>query len=120
MRRFLVVMLAAASWIGLAAAPALAGGAAVQAKPPSYAALGVFIGVVSLAIVMPVCLALLADRRLLRADRVVEDLEPLVQQPLIDRERGQQPDDVVVGPGLQDHESLTQAPMHDRVPIGAG
>jgi hypothetical protein len=120
MRRWLILMLAAASWIGLAAAPALAGGAPMPAKPPSYAALGVFVGVVSLAIVMPVCLALLADRRLLRTDRVVEDLEPLVQQPLVDRERGQEPDDVVVGPGLQDHESFTQAPLDDRVPVGAG
>ena len=79
MRRWLMVMLAAAIWTALAAAPALAGGALMPAKPPSYAALGVFVGVVSLAIVMPVCLALLADRRPLRADRVVEDLEPLVQ-----------------------------------------
>jgi hypothetical protein len=120
MRRWLILMLAAESWTGLAAAPALAGGAPAPAKRPSYAALGVFVGVVSLAIVMPVCLALLADRRLLRAERVVEDLEPVVQQPLIDRERGQQPDDVVVGPGLQDHQSLNQAALHDRVPISAG
>jgi hypothetical protein len=120
MRRWLIAMLAAAIWTALAAAPALAGGAPVPAKPPSYAALGVFVGVVSLAIVMPVCLALLADRRLLRAERLVEDPEPVVQQSLVDRERGQEPDHVVVGPGLQDHESFTQAPLHDRVPVGAG
>jgi hypothetical protein len=120
MRRFLVVMLAAASWIGLAATPTLAGGAPTPPKPASYVALGAFALVVCLAIVFPVCSAIVAARRPLSSDRVVEDLEPLVQQPLVDRERGQQPDDVVVGPGLQDHESFTQAPLHDRVPIGAG
>ena len=120
MRRWLVVMLAAVIWTALAAAPALAGGAPVPATPPSYAALGVFVGVVSLAIVMPVCLALLADRRLLRADRLVEGPEPFVEEVLVDRERGQEPDHVVVGPGLQDHEALAQAALHYRVPIGAG
>jgi hypothetical protein len=120
MRRWLIVMLAAAIWTALAAAPALAGGAPVPAKPPSYAALGVFVGVVSLAIVMPVCLALLADRHLLRADCPFEDPEPIVQEVLVDRERRQQPDHVVVGPRLQDHEALAQATLHDRVPIGAG
>jgi hypothetical protein len=87
MRRWLIVMLAAAIWTALAAAPALAGGAPVPAKPPSYAALGVFVGVVSLAIVMPVCLAFLADRHLLRADSPFEDPEPIVQEVLVDRER---------------------------------
>ena len=119
MRRWLIVMLAAAIWTALAAAPALAGGALMPAKPPSYAALGVFVGVVSLAIVMPVCLALLADRRL-RADRLVQGPEAFVEEVLVDRERGQQPDHVVVGPGLQDHEALAQATLHDRVPGGAG
>jgi hypothetical protein len=117
MRRWLIVMLAAAIWTALAAAPALAGGAPVPAKPPSYAALGVFVGVVSLAIVMPVCLALLADRRLLRADGVVEDLEPLVQQSLVDRDRGKEPDHVVVGPCLEDHEAPLEAAPDDRVPV---
>jgi hypothetical protein len=42
MRRWLVVMLAAASWIGLAATPALAGGAPTPPKPAFYVALGVF------------------------------------------------------------------------------
>src|SRR5215211_2001815 len=120
MRRSLVVMLAAASLIGLAATPASAGGVPTSPKPASYLALGVFALGVCLALVDAVCLAFVADRRLLGADRVVEDLEPLVQQPLIDRERGQEPDDVVVRPGLQDHESFTQAPLHDRVPVGAG
>jgi hypothetical protein len=89
-------------------------------EAPLLRGAGVFVGVVSLAIVMPVCLALFADRRLLRAERLVEDPEPVVQQSLVDRERGQEPDHVVVGPGLQDHESFTQAPLHDRVPVGAG
>jgi hypothetical protein len=100
--------------------PALAGGAPTPPKPAFYVALGVFALVVCLALVVAVGSAIVAARRLLRADRVVEDLEPLVQQALIDRERGQEPDDVVVGPDLQDHESLTQAPLHDRVAIGAG
>ena len=120
MRRSLIVMLAAASWIGLVAAPASAGGVPTSPKPVSYVAFGVFALVVCLALVVAVCLAFVATRCLLRADRVVEDLEPLVQQPLVDRERGQEPDHVVVGPGLQDHESFTQAALHDRVPVGAG
>ena len=120
MRRCLIVMLAPASWMGLAATPAFAGGAPTSPKPASLAAFGVFALVVCLAIVVPVCSAIGAARRPSATDRVVEGLEPVVQQSLVDRERGQEPDHVVVGPGLQDHEALAQAPLHDRVPIGAG
>jgi hypothetical protein len=120
MRRWLVVMLAAASWIGLAATTAFAGGSPTSPKPASYVAFGVFALVVCLALVVPVGSAIGAARRPLATDRVVECLEPLVQQSLVDRERGQEPDHVVVGPGLQDHESFTQAPLDDRVPVGAG
>src|SRR4249919_3833596 len=103
MRRWLVMMLAAASWIGIAATPAFAGGAPTSPNPPSYMAIGVFALVVCLALVVPLCSAIVAPRRPLATDRVVEGLEPLVQQSLVDRERGQETDHVVVGPCLQDH-----------------
>jgi hypothetical protein len=119
MRRWLIVILAAASWIGLAATPALAGGAPTSPKPASYVAIGVFALVVFLTLLVLVCSAIGAARRPLATDRVIEGLEPLVQQSLVDRERGQEPDHVVVGPGLQDHESFSQAPLDDRVSVGA-
>jgi hypothetical protein len=42
MRRWLIVMLAAASWIGLVATPAFAGGVPTSPKPASYVAIEVF------------------------------------------------------------------------------
>ena len=119
MRRWLIMMLAAASWIALAATPAFAGGALTSPKPASYVAIGVFALVVLPTLVVPVCSAISAARRPLATDRVIEGLESLVQHSLVDRERGQEPDHVVVGPGLQDHESFSQAPLDDRVSVGA-
>ena len=111
------VMLAAASWIGLAATPALAGGAPTSPKPASYVAIGVFALVVLPTLVVPVCSAIGAARRPLATDRVIEGLESLVQQSLVDRERGQEPDHVVVGARLQDHDAFLEATPDDRVPI---
>jgi hypothetical protein len=117
MRRCLIVMLATASWIGLAATPAFAGGAPTSPKPASFVAFGVFALVVCLVIVVPVCSAIGAARRPSATDRVVEGLEPVVQQSLVDRERGQEPDHVVVGPRLQDHDAFLEAAPDDRVPV---
>ena len=47
-------------------------------------------------------------------DRLVEHAETLVQQALVDREGRQEPDHVVVGAGLEDHDAVRQTPLHDR------
>ena len=117
MRRCLIVMLAPASWIGLAATPALAGGAPTSPKPASFVAIGVFALVVCLVIVVPVCSAIGAARRPSGTDRLVEGLEPVVQQSFVDREWGQKPDHVVVGARLQDHDAFLEAARDDRVPV---
>src|SRR5437867_2386073 len=48
-----------------------------------------------------------------RADGVVHDVEALVQQGLVDRERWEQADHIVVGPRFEDHDPLAQAALDD-------
>ncbi len=112
MGRWLPVLLTMAIWIALDATPVLAGRRDLPEPHGPYVAFG--------SILLFVCFVIYMTVRVLSADRAVEDPETLVQQILVDREGREEPDHVVVGPGLQDHDAVVQAPLHDRVPVGAG
>lgn len=116
MRRWFVPMVTVAAWILLTAAPALAGGVSTPAKPAFYV-VAVSVIVASIAFAVVVCLVVGVAHRPLGPERSVQRLEPLVQQPLLDRDGGQKPDHVVVGARLQDHDAFLEAAPDDRVPI---
>lgn len=117
MRRWFVAMVTIAAWMLLTAVPALAGGVSTPPKPAFYVASSVIVACMAFAVVL--CLVFGIARRPLGPERGVQRLETLVEQALVDGERRQQPDHVVVGPGLEDHDALLEAPSHDRVPVGA-
>ena len=109
-------MVTVAASILLTAAPALAGGLSTPPKPAFYVA-AVSVIVACMAFAMVACLVVGVARRPLGPERSVQGLEPLVQQALLDRDGGQEPDHVVVGAGLQDHDAFLETASDDRVPI---
>jgi hypothetical protein len=97
--------------IGVGGAAVPAGGQPTPPDPTAfYVPLGAF-GVVLLILLAAVLSGLRGERRVKRR-------ETLIEQVLVDRDRGQQPDHVVVRSGLEDHDALLEAPSDDRVPVG--
>lgn len=114
MRPWFLMLLATGVSMTVTAAPALAGGwtPPEEWSPLPYVALGV------VCLILGAAMAALAFRSH-RRDRFVEDVETFLQQHLIDGERRQEPDHVVVGSGLQDHDTVLEATPQDLVPLGA-
>lgn len=96
--------------VGVSGAALLAGGQPVPPDPAQW-----FVPLGALGFVLLILLGAVVSG--LRRERRVQRLETLVEQALVDRERGEQPDHVVVGPGLQDHDALLEAAPDDRVPV---
>ena len=92
------------------AATMLAGGQPVPPDPTQW-----FVPLGALGFVLLILLA--AVRSGLRRERDVQGIEPFLQQTLVDRERRQETDHVVVRPGLEDHDAFLEAAPDDRVPV---